>query len=69
MQRRQAWRGSDPEKNINARASDQTGDEENNASSEHHDQTGDEEVGSVFFFMLLQVLIVKFKPHLKLKLL
>ncbi|XVF40151.1 hypothetical protein PTKIN_Ptkin01aG0088200 [Pterospermum kingtungense] len=45
VQRRQAWRGSDPEKNSNARASDQAGDEENHTSSEHHDQTGDEEDG------------------------
>ncbi|XWS12373.1 hypothetical protein CRYUN_Cryun37aG0084300 [Craigia yunnanensis] len=44
-QRRQAWRGSDPEKNSNARASDQTGDVENNTSSEHHEDIPDEEDG------------------------
>ncbi|XP_022723308.1 la-related protein 6A-like [Durio zibethinus] len=44
-QQRQAWRGSDPEKNSNARASDQTGDEENNTSSEHHEDIPDEEDG------------------------
>ncbi|XWS18625.1 hypothetical protein CRYUN_Cryun32bG0061000 [Craigia yunnanensis] len=44
-QRRQAWRGSDPEKDSNARASDQTGDEENNTSSEHHEDIPDEEGG------------------------
>ncbi|KAK6284084.1 hypothetical protein POUND7_003036 [Theobroma cacao] len=49
-QRRQAWRGSDPEKNSTGRASDQTGDEENNTSSEHHEDIPDEEVGSTFFY-------------------
>ncbi|XP_022715557.1 la-related protein 6A-like isoform X1 [Durio zibethinus] len=44
-QRRQTRRGSDPEKNSNARASDQTGDEENNTSSEHHEDIPDEEDG------------------------
>ncbi|EOY27723.1 Translation initiation factor eIF-2B subunit delta, putative isoform 7 [Theobroma cacao] len=44
-QRRQAWRGSDPEKNSTGRASDQTGDEENNTSSEHHEDIPDEEDG------------------------
>ncbi|XVF27340.1 hypothetical protein REPUB_Repub14bG0098800 [Reevesia pubescens] len=44
-QRRQAWRGSDSEKNSNARPSDQTGDEENNISSEHHEDIPDEEDG------------------------
>ncbi|XVF25484.1 hypothetical protein REPUB_Repub13aG0216300 [Reevesia pubescens] len=44
-QRRQAWRGSDPEKNSNSLTSDQTGDEENNTSSEHHEDMADEEDG------------------------
>ncbi|XVE88370.1 hypothetical protein DITRI_Ditri19aG0064300 [Diplodiscus trichospermus] len=44
-QRRHAWRGSDPEKSSNTRASDQTGDEENNTSSEHHEDIPDEEDG------------------------
>ena len=71
MQRRQAWRGSDPEMDSNAQASDQTGDEVNNTSSEHHEDIPDEEVGSMLFFMLLQVyqLDCKILSHLKLTLL
>ncbi|OMO65679.1 RNA-binding protein Lupus La [Corchorus olitorius] len=44
-QRRQAWRGPDPEKNSNGRASDHTGDEENNTSNKHQEDIADEEDG------------------------
>jgi La-related protein 7 len=44
-QRRQAWRGSDSERNSTSRGSDHTGDEENHNLSEHHDDTPDEEDG------------------------
>ncbi|GKV36979.1 hypothetical protein SLEP1_g45059 [Rubroshorea leprosula] len=44
-QRRQAWRGSDPEKNGNGRSSAHVRDEEKNDLSEHHDDMPDEEDG------------------------
>ncbi|KAE8715202.1 La-related protein 6A [Hibiscus syriacus] len=44
-QRKQARRGSAPEKNSNARAPDQTGNEENNISSEHHEDIPYDEDG------------------------
>ncbi|XP_042941513.1 la-related protein 6A [Carya illinoinensis] len=44
-QRKNAWRGSDSEKNSTSRGSDHTGDEENHNLSEHHDDTPDEEDG------------------------
>ncbi|KAK8618574.1 hypothetical protein V6N13_132561 [Hibiscus sabdariffa] len=44
-QRRQAWRGPEPEKNSNARASDQTGDNEKHTSSQHHEGLPDDEDG------------------------
>ncbi|KAK8524612.1 hypothetical protein V6N13_015628 [Hibiscus sabdariffa] len=44
-QRRQPWRGPDPEKNNNARSSDQTVDDENHTSSQHHDGLPDDEDG------------------------
>ncbi|OMO70284.1 hypothetical protein CCACVL1_19024 [Corchorus capsularis] len=44
-QRRQAWRGPEPEKNSNGRASDHTGDEENNTSNKHQEDIADEEDG------------------------
>ncbi|GMI77748.1 La related protein 6a [Hibiscus trionum] len=44
-QRRQAWRGPEPEKNSNARASDQTGDDEKHTSSQHHEGLPDDEDG------------------------
>ncbi|KAL4368327.1 hypothetical protein GQ457_05G035710 [Hibiscus cannabinus] len=44
-QRKQAWRGSAPEKNGNVRAPDQTGNEKNNTSSEHHEDIPDDEDG------------------------
>ncbi|KAJ4703848.1 La-related protein like [Melia azedarach] len=44
-QRRQAWRGSDSEKNHSGRTSDPAGEEEHNNLSEHHDDTADEEEG------------------------
>ncbi|GLT59213.1 hypothetical protein SLA2020_320460 [Shorea laevis] len=44
-QRRQAWRGSDAEKNGNGRSSAYVRDEEKNDLSEHHDDMPDEEDG------------------------
>ncbi|GMJ14196.1 La related protein 6a [Hibiscus trionum] len=42
-QRKQACKGSAPEKNSNARAPDQTGNQKNNTSSEHHEEIPDDE--------------------------
>ncbi|KAE8674220.1 hypothetical protein F3Y22_tig00111769pilonHSYRG00608 [Hibiscus syriacus] len=43
--RKQPWRGPEPEKNCNARASDQTGDDENHTLSQHHEGLPDVEDG------------------------
>ncbi|XP_024030928.1 la-related protein 6A [Morus notabilis] len=44
-QKKQTWRGPEPEKNHAGRLPDRTGDEGNHNSSEHHDDTPDEEAG------------------------
>ncbi|KAE8720020.1 phospho-N-acetylmuramoyl-pentapeptide-transferase-like protein isoform X1 [Hibiscus syriacus] len=43
--RRQPWRGPEPEKNSNARASDQIGNYENHTPSQHHEGLPDVEDG------------------------
>ncbi|KAE8696457.1 hypothetical protein F3Y22_tig00110670pilonHSYRG00054 [Hibiscus syriacus] len=43
--RKQPWRGPEPEKNSNARASDQIGDDENHTLSQHHEGLPDVEDG------------------------
>ncbi|KAF7840465.1 la-related protein 6A [Senna tora] len=43
--RKQAWKGSDSEKNSTSRVSELTGDEEHHSSNEHNDDTPDEEDG------------------------
>ncbi|XP_061374334.1 la-related protein 6A [Gastrolobium bilobum] len=43
--KKQAWKGSNSEKNSSSHVSEQTGDEENHSSNEHHEDTLDEEDG------------------------
>ncbi|RDX62945.1 La-related protein 6A, partial [Mucuna pruriens] len=41
--KKQAWKGSNSEKNSSSHVSEQTGDEENHGSNEHHEDTPEEE--------------------------
>ncbi|KAL2341142.1 hypothetical protein Fmac_009082 [Flemingia macrophylla] len=45
--KKQAWKGSNSEKNSSSHVSEQTGDEEHHGSNEHHEDTLEEEAFSV----------------------
>lgn len=49
-QKKQTWRGPEPEKNHAGRLPDRTGDEGNHNSCEHHDDAPDEEVSCLLCF-------------------
>lgn len=48
--KKQAWKGSNAEKNSSGHTSEQTGDEDNHGSNEHHEDTHEEEVRVAFVF-------------------
>lgn len=54
--KKQAWKGSNTEKNSSSHVAEQTRDEENHGSHEHHEDTPKEEVCAAFVFHLGSIL-------------